>query len=90
MLIFHRFRSVKQARAFMKEVEERFKRKTYFFSSQESSDESDEFPYVLRPPIVHVERRDWLDDPRVMDRDSDEEAEVEDLVGQFGGVFAGT
>jgi hypothetical protein len=55
-LIFSKFPSMAQARAFQKEVKKRFGLNGRVFSSDEEAYKHDCFPWVLTPPIVHIER----------------------------------
>ena len=72
MLIFDSFPSRSKADAFANAVDA-----SRVCASQMESDSYDPFPFLLRPPIVLVER-------------GDNEEEVIRKVEEFGGVFAGT
>lgn len=82
MLIFHRFKDLKQADDFAICVRDTFGRASRIFNSQEESDKFDPFPFELSPPIVLIER------------DGDDglelEPKIEKLVEEFNGSFAGT
>jgi len=79
MLIFDSFSSRKSAKDFAEVVRAKFKLRCGVYDSQEDSDLVDPFPFTLEPPIVLVERT--FDDL---------EADVENEVGLFNGVFAGS
>lgn len=88
MLIFHAFKSKKDAEAFTKAAEKRWNSlhcssegEFYgeVFDGQDASNEVDPFPFELTPPIVVIVRGD-----------SPWEASMEELVEDFAGRFAGT
>jgi hypothetical protein len=81
MLIFDRFNSIQDATAFAIHVRDNFARSTRVCASQKESNQYDPFPFVLYPPIVLVDR----DDSRGLIED-----EIESIVDQFSGEFAGT
>jgi hypothetical protein len=82
-LIFDRFPSRAAATMFVAHVQNKFGLAGQIFDDQESAMAHDPFPWVLDPPIVHIDRPD-LDDA----------TEIEDTVAArvefFGGTFAGT
>jgi hypothetical protein len=80
MLIFDRFPSDERAREFVAHIEATFDRKAWVFSTQDESDASDPFPFVLEGPIVHVERFE----------DYSAEDSIIASVRSFDGSFAGT
>jgi hypothetical protein len=81
MLIFDGFGSRKKAEDYAKTVKEKYKRSAMVYDSQEQSNAVDPFPFHLSPPIVLVERLEIGDEL---------EDEIENLVQEFGGTFAGT
>jgi hypothetical protein len=82
-LIFDRFPNLKQARAFATEVKKRYRLNGQVFISAYAAQEHDPFPWVLDPPIVHIERPET-------ESALETESAVEHLVTKFGGTFAGT
>ena len=80
MLIFDDFLSERSAQAFAANCKRKFARKAVVCQNQDESDMIDPFPFVLRSPIVVVER-DALDEV---------EDEIIREVESFNGTFAGT
>jgi hypothetical protein len=99
MLIFDRFATVARAHDFGTEVGKRYRLET--ITTTHRRDDLDPFPFNLTPPIVYVERPYDGDDNEI-ERNREEgvgndeataaeiEHEIEALVKDFGGVFAGT
>jgi hypothetical protein len=83
MLIFHKFKSRRKAEAYADAVTAKYKRWTNVYDTQEESNEVDPFPFLLRPPIVLVDRLG-------VDDDLETELEIEQFVKDYGGKFAGT
>lgn len=81
MLIFDGFGSAERAESFAAYVQAEFGKEATVCASQEESDEIDQFPFPLTPPIVLTERALG---------DFDLERAIESSVTQFGGRFAGT
>ena len=79
-MIFDRFPSRQKAEEFVETVCRDFNLQGWVFDDEESASLSDEFPYRLEPPIVHIERSGYLA----------VEQGVRDCVEKFGGRFAGT
>lgn len=83
MLIFDRFPSTERATEFVAAVKDRYALDGEVYASQDESDAADPFPFELTPPIALIERPP-LTAPRKL------EAEIENFVQGFDGVFAGT
>jgi hypothetical protein len=83
MLIFHEFPDAKQADDFALHVRDTFGRTTIVCESQEMSNKYDTFPFELKPPIVLVQRDELDKGPQL-------EPQIEKLVEEFNGRFAGT
>ncbi len=77
MLTFEGFPDREHADRFARAVMANTKLEALVFDSQEISDQEDPFPLKLTPPIVLVGRSDF-------------DAEIEYMVGEYGGTFAGT
>jgi hypothetical protein len=90
MLNFDGFQSRERAEAFAAAVEKRTGRKATVYDSQAESFEVDYFPLYLEPPIVLVERFDDWSTEDELKANVQAEKEVEALVEEFGGTFAGT
>lgn len=80
MLIFDSFASMEDAERFAAAIASEFSRETRVYGDENAAFDADPFPFLLRPPIVHVERTE----------DYEIEDEILPLVGAFGGKFAGT
>lgn len=85
-MIFDGFPTRADAEAFASHVKEEFGREATVHDSQEESDEEDEFPFELTPPIVLVDRR-YSSKGRLR---SNGEGRIERRVEKFNGRFAGT
>lgn len=79
-LLFHRFPDVERAERFVQAVWDVSRLDGQVFATFAESQAADPFPFVLDPPIVHIDR----------DEDPDVERCVEAAVLAFGGTFAGT
>ena len=102
MLIFDGFPDEHDARRFIaaaRKLEPELDGRMYLDAAEAHA--ADPFPYVLQPPIVHLERPDDCDDEAIEaarslgyateERTSAErELELERLVGSYGGTYAGT
>jgi hypothetical protein len=101
-LLFERFPNVAQAEAFILAVAElEPELEAAYYLSPDGSHAIDPFPYLLEPPIVHIERPSQADDHdilRVRELGGDDtlktgaerEQAIEELVAAYGGRFAGT
>lgn len=56
------------------------------FDTVEEAQEADPFPYELTAPIVHLDR----ETKDGVELDTATERQIAEVVGRFGGVFAGT
>ena len=81
MMIFDRFPTKEDAKAFAEKVTATYGREATVYDSQEESNKVDIFPFQLDPPIVLVER-DY--------ENFTFESEIEMLVKDYKGIFAGT
>ena len=91
-LIFDRFPSRDKAESFVAVIQKEFNLAGQIFDDSDSAQEHDPFPWVLDPPVVHIDRPDIkMDDidEEIAHNIAIEEA-VEDRVTDFGGTFAGT
>lgn len=79
MLIFDQFTDSDQADQFAIRVRDTYGLTTRVCNSREAFDKCEIFPFELQPPIVLVER---CDDKL--------ESEIESMVDEFHGKFAGT
>lgn len=79
MLIFDSFPTRERAEAFVAAVRSQG-RIANVYDSQDESNAADPFPFILRPPIVLVERLSGYVGER----------EIEAMVRGYGGDFAGT
>lgn len=102
MLIFDSFPSVEQAEAFRVAVRDTWPElQSWLYDSNAAAQERELFPGELEPPIVHVERP-WSGDDDAIEYARSQgfandaqtaaeiESEIEELVDDFGGEFAGT
>ena len=106
MLIFDRFSTDDTANNFIKAVQTRFAGLDgKLYQSQDASDEVDPFPCELEGKIVLVDRPDHYNERKDIEAekdfaigdkldssltDSEIEQQIEKMVEDFGGVFAGT
>jgi hypothetical protein len=81
MLIFDGFPSRVKAEAYATCVTDKYKRSATVYDTQEQSDAVDPFPFRLVSPIVLVERHEIGDE---------QEQQIEEMVQNFDGRFAGT
>lgn len=79
MLIFDQFPSREKAEPFVAAVRRDYGLKGYVYDSQEESDATDYFPFLLTGIIVHIQRT----------LDSRENYIINE-VGSYGGSWAGT
>ena len=78
-MIFDEFVTMDDAKAFVAHVKDRYGLDGQTFDSVEAAMEHDPFPFVLTPPIAHIDRTD-----------SATEQTLWGAVTTFGGKFAGT
>ena len=78
-MIFDGFPTMADAEAFVAHVKDRYGLDGQTFDSVDAAMAHDPFPFVLNPPVVHIERTD-----------SAIEQQIWDAVTPFGGEFAGT
>lgn len=86
MLIFDKFNSRENAEKFAEAVKKEYGREVFIYDTREAFNAVDMFPLELFPPIVCVERL-------ITDDDESEikiELEIEQIVDNFNGEFAGT
>lgn len=79
MLIFHNFKTSKDAISFVRYVKKEFGLKAYFCKDHEEVDKYDMFPFQLKPPMAVVERTRH-----------ETEIDVQVTVLYHNGEFAGT
>ena len=77
--------SMTSADEFVAAVKTRFGVEAQIFTTNDDAQEHDPFPWVLNPPIVHVDRGYGGG----MYPGGGAESEVEALVLEFGGTFVG-
>ena len=80
MMIFDRFPSLGAAEEFAQSATEQTAETAIICQGQEEFDKHDVFPWELRFPVVLVPRLDTIE----------AEADIQALVDEFGGEFAGT
>ena len=92
--IIFEFKELTRAEAFARAVKKQFGLGGRVFDDEAAAAASHLYPFVQRPPVVHIDRPWWNIDPKTSPKEWDEawkiELEIDDMAAKFGGTFLGT